>query len=110
MAIPEHLSGAQKLAWHNRRLIAERLKWPAGALETCEQLELDNPTWRFDWHGMRQVFTVAHATRHVSFRYAEAATVDELIEKMIDLDARAAAQLAEWQRFRPRGWSVLSSQ
>ncbi|GAA2696619.1 hypothetical protein [Actinoplanes palleronii] len=35
------------LAWHNRRVLAERLHWPAGALEECERL--GRPRWWVVW-------------------------------------------------------------
>lgn len=37
------------LAWKNRRTIAERLHWPEGALEACEQIEQDHPEWYPNW-------------------------------------------------------------
>jgi hypothetical protein len=41
-----------RLAWGNRRLIAERTHWPAGALEACERLERRFPHWSPMWrHG-----------------------------------------------------------
>jgi hypothetical protein len=33
----------------NRPIIAARLGWPDGAVETCEQLELAHPGWRVSW-------------------------------------------------------------
>lgn len=33
----------------NRELIAERLKWPAGALAECDRIERDHPGWRAYW-------------------------------------------------------------
>lgn len=38
-----------ELAWNNRRVLAERLKWPAGALETCEEIERKYPGWSLFW-------------------------------------------------------------
>lgn len=35
----------------NRRLIAERLHWPDGALEACEQLESEHPGFEVAWFG-----------------------------------------------------------
>jgi hypothetical protein len=37
------------LARRNRRLLAERLGWPALALELCERLDDAHPGWRFTW-------------------------------------------------------------
>jgi hypothetical protein len=33
----------------NRRLVAERLGWPDGALEACSALEADYPAWHVFW-------------------------------------------------------------
>jgi hypothetical protein len=33
------------LAWRNRRLIADRLHWPAGTALACEDLEREFPEW-----------------------------------------------------------------
>lgn len=33
----------------NRRLLAERLGWPAGALEACEDVERRFPGWAVFW-------------------------------------------------------------
>jgi hypothetical protein len=36
-------------AVRNRRIIAERLGWPAGAVEVCEQMEQESPGWWATW-------------------------------------------------------------
>jgi hypothetical protein len=33
----------------NRRVIAERLDWPAGAADACEAIERDYPRWSAFW-------------------------------------------------------------
>lgn len=33
----------------NRRLVAERLRWPAGALEACTALAAAHPEWTIYW-------------------------------------------------------------
>jgi hypothetical protein len=38
-----------ELAWRNRRVLAERLHWPAGALEDCERLDPLYPRWSITW-------------------------------------------------------------
>lgn len=38
-----------QLAWANRRLLAERLDWPEGALEACEDIEPRHPGWSLFW-------------------------------------------------------------
>lgn len=37
------------LAARNRRILAERLGWPAGALQECERLEREHPGWHVSW-------------------------------------------------------------
>jgi hypothetical protein len=37
------------LAWQNRRLIAERSKWPKGALAACEEIGLAHPLWHVSY-------------------------------------------------------------
>lgn len=37
------------LAWTNRRIIARRTGWPAGALAECERLDTARPGWSFWW-------------------------------------------------------------
>jgi hypothetical protein len=39
----------ERLAWRNRRLTAERLNWPEGALNACEELERTFGRWSFSW-------------------------------------------------------------
>ena len=98
------------MAWRKREVEAERMKWPAGMLETCERLDTEYPGWRTGWFPEGRWYTALHTERTLSFRWARAATVEELIDTMIDLDTRAAAQWSEWERERPRGWSVLRIQ
>ncbi|MCY1141395.1 hypothetical protein OWR29_25635 [Actinoplanes sp. Pm04-4] len=33
----------------NRRVLAERLRWPAGALEECLRVEKDRPGYNVSW-------------------------------------------------------------
>lgn len=37
------------LAWRNRRILADRCGWPAGALEECERLDPVYPRWWITW-------------------------------------------------------------
>jgi hypothetical protein len=104
------LTNTRKLAWHNRRVIAERLGWPDGVLETCEQTEPQHPGWSLSWHKDDETFTAMHQVRQISYRYVRCQTIEGLAEKMREADAQAAAQMAEWELITPRGWSVLKSQ
>lgn len=33
------------LGWKNRRVLAERMGWPEGAVDVCEQVETAHPGW-----------------------------------------------------------------
>lgn len=48
MTGPKRPAGRQ-LAWANRKVLAERLGWPAGMLEACEQLDREHPDWTAFW-------------------------------------------------------------
>lgn len=37
------------LRWRNRRVLARRGGWPAGALAECERLDVEYPGWHFWW-------------------------------------------------------------
>jgi hypothetical protein len=75
------------LAWRNRRVLAERLNWPAGALEACERLELEHSDLSFSWRAANTVkgferpegfyATTGSTWRDVTFH---AATPEELAE------------------------------
>lgn len=47
--IGERRIGPPTLAEYNRRLIAERTGWPAGAVEMCEALEAEHWPWDLWW-------------------------------------------------------------
>jgi hypothetical protein len=38
-----------ELAWNNRRILAERLGWPVGAVQECEWVEREHPEWFPTW-------------------------------------------------------------
>ena len=38
-----------ELAGRNRQLIAERIGWPEGAVELCEEIEQAHPDWSVFW-------------------------------------------------------------
>lgn len=39
----------REMAWRNRRLLAERLGWPFGAVQECEWAEIEQPGWSPSW-------------------------------------------------------------
>jgi predicted DNA-binding transcriptional regulator AlpA len=80
------------LAWDNRRILAERLNWPNGALETCEQVEQESPEWHITYSaGGNRTWNKAgfYAQRKAAWRPEPAlygASASEL-----------EAAIAEWQ-------------
>ena len=46
---PKRRPQTQPIARRNRELLAERLRWPAAALEECLQLERDCPDFEVAW-------------------------------------------------------------
>jgi hypothetical protein len=40
---------SRELAHRNRRIIAERMGWPDGAIEVCEKLDLEFPGWHCNY-------------------------------------------------------------
>lgn len=44
-----------QLGWHNRRVIADRIGWPEGALEACEAIERVNPDWSPWWQAANTI-------------------------------------------------------
>lgn len=57
-----------ELIAHNRRILAVRLNWPAGAEEGCAQIDALNPGWHADWrHAWRDKpagFYASHQNHH----------------------------------------------
>lgn len=77
-----------ELARRNRRLIAERLDWPDGAVQECEAVEAERPDWAVTWAAgggltwIRPGF-YAHRLRWSREPWLYAATAGEL-RKRID--------------------------
>lgn len=74
-----------ELRQHNLLLLAERLKWPDGAVEVCQEIEAEFPGWLTHWCGGS---TKPHGwySRHHGHKAREGhefgATPDELREKI----------------------------
>ncbi len=64
-----------ELAERNRELIAERLKWPEGALEACRDLEDRSPPWHC-WVGVNDCLYARVPNSIVPVQVAD--TVSEL--------------------------------
>lgn len=68
-----------ELARMNRMIIAERLGWPAGAVEECEKLDDASPGWSITWEAGCYCATRVgwrHGDEVPRWLYGE--TVDEL--------------------------------
>lgn len=46
---PPHGKYPSDFARRNQAVLAERLRWPVGALEACRRLEDEYPGWRVSW-------------------------------------------------------------
>lgn len=93
---PLHPVGAE-LAAKNRRLIAERLGWPAGTVEVCERLEAESPGWSVSWSDgggpawEKPGFYAGRISWHRTDpgpRFLHAATADELRTELAVQPAR----------------------
>jgi hypothetical protein len=43
------IEGPLTLGHHSQKILAERQRWPDGALQACWDLELRHPRWRVSW-------------------------------------------------------------
>lgn len=123
-------AATNELVRRNRRIIAERLRWPAGTLEICEQLDRLHPGWHVDWEDANPgPSRWSHPARYSAMRhdvkieggdpmrpndgirrypavYGE--TVDELRAAITAMDERLAAEkeldrrMSAWMSDRPR--------
>lgn len=76
----------------NRRLIAERLRWPTGALEACAAIEQEFPAWMVWWNdGALPVAPLpgyrASLLLHGHRAELYASTADELRAQVATVDA-----------------------
>lgn len=60
-----------ELLIHSRRAIAERLNWPAGAVEACEEIDRLNPGWQCDWWHARDSRPAGFYALHQHHRHLE---------------------------------------
>jgi hypothetical protein len=99
------------LRWRNRRVLAERLRWPAGILDDCERIEQEHPSWGINWYADKpRGFTARHRQRRRYYFAAAGETEADLIADMARLDQLAAEQLQEWAEWRPAGTNVVARQ
>lgn len=84
----------------NRRLMAERRGWPAGALEVCERLDREHPGWSVWWRFATTEPGIEHPAGYVADRLDAtsvvvcATTVPELVAAMM----AAPAVEHDWRR------------
>lgn len=100
------------LAAANRRVLAERLGWPAGYLEACEQVDADHPGWHATWHRANPgPPAFAHPAEFTAFLRAEhgaVATVHgETVEALLEAMALAERHVV-WEQGRREAafWSI----
>lgn len=78
-----------ELLGSNRRLLAERQGWPAGALEACEGLDRKHSGWSVWWRAECTVPGLEHPAGYVADRLDAGnvivcgATVEELEDAML---------------------------
>lgn len=72
-----------ELAARNRRIVAERLKWPDGAIDACERIERDHPGWNVyyaarPWPTLKSGYYATRLHSHRLERRLYGATANEL--------------------------------
>lgn len=95
------------LPWRNRRIIARRTGWPAGALAECERLDQEHPGWAFWWlpenryPGWERPAGFSARQQRDSSVFGPSVfgpDVDALLEKIGAVEQRIAAEEAERER------------
>jgi hypothetical protein len=74
------------LVRHNRRVLAERLNWPEGAVEACDRIDDEHPGWYSSYrHAYRDQPAGYYAHHHVEFGarwHVHGYTPDDLHERI----------------------------
>lgn len=100
-----------QLAWRNRRILADRLGWPAGALAACEALDRRFPGWHTSWAPANTAAGFEApagywATDQPGYGHragqAHGADPNALAVAIVRRQAARAAQDEEWARWRGR--------
>jgi hypothetical protein len=90
------------LAWSNRQVLAERLRWPAGVLETCERVSTDLSPWFVMWwpHNSSgpSYYSADHGERGPR---VTAPTLADLLIAMGKIDERIRKAAEQERPFRP---------
>ncbi|GGL21584.1 hypothetical protein [Mangrovihabitans endophyticus] len=96
-----------ELGRRNRRLIAERLHWPDGALEACERIDRCHPGWMSTWApggGVEWVergfYAQPRLARRSDPRWLFGATPLELLAALDDHITAERAERARVSRWR----------
>lgn len=100
------LQGREALARSNRRVLAERLGWPAGHLEACEQVDVDRPGWFASWYKANLAPPeFAHPARFSGWRRLGNVRVHaETIEGLLTVIDEAEVRIAEEAAREAAGW------
>lgn len=106
----------------NRRVIAERLRWPAGVLKACEDLDAEHPGWAVGWlrencaRGWERPagFCASRVDRAViGADRVFGLTADDLRARIAAVEVRKAAKVAadqrRWESMRALGAGYGSS-
>jgi hypothetical protein len=100
--------GRDALSWNNRRVLAERLKWPDGILAEAEHLDEKHPGWSTWWYGDGRGFCASmpdgESRRRPSGGWEQPTvygpSVAELEESIAAMEETIAAERAEVERRR----------
>lgn len=87
-----------QMMWNNRRLLAERMGWPRGALEECERLDSEHAGWIVYW----QDVSSRHPAAYVATRIGSDVKVCASTAAAVAAAMQAAPDHAAdwWQRDR----------
>jgi hypothetical protein len=94
----------------NKVLLADRLRWPEGALQACQELERRHPGWHVSWLGER-IDGRRPAGFHASLEgwhkvHLYAATVDRLEPEMDVPEHDYGLKGCSWCVLHPDGRTV----
>jgi hypothetical protein len=57
------------LARSNRRVLAERCRWPAGTLQACEEFDVRHPGWFVMWSPANTTVGWEHPAGYTAMRF-----------------------------------------
>ena len=87
----------------NRRVMARRLAWPPGVLETCERLSAQHQGWWVTWRLANDIRHFEHPAAYVAYRGGPGGDVVVCAKTPAKLKAKMAKAPAVEQRWAYRG-------